>query len=178
MKNNNRCRACLPTDRLCKKSKCKEGGDFCSSHKLQCGICLENINNCYTLGCSHSFCSECISKWICFGKNKSCPMCRKEVTFYENDFAINYCENHGLLKKIINWNIKLYAYPHAESLLMEYGIHLKKNYNYTKQDIININNGIKNNLVKRYFINLVYSSSKKIVYTKPDDPHDELYTFT
>jgi hypothetical protein len=104
-------------------------------------------------------------------------MCRKEINFYDNDFGIYYCESKGLIKRVVNWKVRLYAYPHAERILLKDGIVLKRNCQYTKQEIMNINNGITNSLVKKYFINLIYSSSKKYIYVTSDLQSDELYTF-
>ena len=46
--------------------------------KKDCVICLDTIKHeCRELSCSHSFCVECIDKWLTI--NKKCPLCNKEV---------------------------------------------------------------------------------------------------
>lgn len=57
----------------------------------KCSICFEeNLTNqkiCLT-GCSHTFCKECLDKWLDRG-NKSCPLCRCRIQYYKNN-DINY----------------------------------------------------------------------------------------
>ena len=43
----------------------------------ECAICLDKINdNISLLKCSHIFHGKCLDKWY----NKTCPICRKEIT--------------------------------------------------------------------------------------------------
>jgi uncharacterized coiled-coil DUF342 family protein len=42
-----------------------------------CPICYGPIQNKTTLECGHSFCKECIDKWL--DDNNTCPICRKEI---------------------------------------------------------------------------------------------------
>jgi len=47
--------------------------------KIDCAICLEelNNNNKVILECMHSFHTECITEW--FKNNNTCPFCRRTV---------------------------------------------------------------------------------------------------
>lgn len=48
---------------------------FFNKHK--CPICFEHSKKYAVLKCHHSFCKECIDKWL--EKNKTCPLCREEI---------------------------------------------------------------------------------------------------
>lgn len=43
----------------------------------ECSVCMGNVYVKTTLGCGHSFCSECAIKW-CGLQERSCPLCRKD----------------------------------------------------------------------------------------------------
>lgn len=49
-----------------------------------CSICMESMNNKYTLPCAHSFHKKCVNEWKKY--NKTCPNCRKIIT---NPFVNN-----------------------------------------------------------------------------------------
>jgi len=42
-----------------------------------CSICLKQIKNKLTLNCSHSFCFDCLIKWLSIKNN--CCLCRRTV---------------------------------------------------------------------------------------------------
>ncbi|KAI8749054.1 RING finger and transmembrane domain-containing protein 2, partial [Biomphalaria glabrata] len=44
----------------------------------QCPICQDTINDPIMLPCKHIFCEQCVSIW--FDREKTCPMCRAEIT--------------------------------------------------------------------------------------------------
>ncbi|KAK0054996.1 E3 ubiquitin-protein ligase RNFT1 [Biomphalaria pfeifferi] len=44
----------------------------------QCPICQDTINDSIMLPCKHIFCEQCVSIW--FDREKTCPMCRAEIT--------------------------------------------------------------------------------------------------
>lgn len=48
-----------------------------------CPICLDTLNDPYSIGCSHIFCKICIIKWL--DEKDSCPVCRKD---YVGSFPI------------------------------------------------------------------------------------------
>jgi hypothetical protein len=48
-----------------------------------CSICLENSPNVETM-CGHQFHRECLGNWK--KRNKTCPMCRKEGTFFGKSY--------------------------------------------------------------------------------------------
>ena len=85
----------------CKRNSSKET-DFCTQHnplkKIEddtCSICLESINNPMTIGCTHVFCKECISKSIIFGVAQSqiakCPNCRAGISMDKTIDAVEIC---------------------------------------------------------------------------------------
>lgn len=47
----------------------------------RCPICLENLNQCNavctTIKCRHSFCKECLQKWI--HEHNKCPICQQNL---------------------------------------------------------------------------------------------------
>lgn len=53
----------------------------------ECSICLsESIlpeNECIN-SCGHSFCKQCLDRWLDQGK-KQCPMCRQDIKYFEHD---------------------------------------------------------------------------------------------
>jgi hypothetical protein len=44
---------------------------------LECDICSDIIKNCSIIECGHSFCEECIQKWL--NSHSTCPSCKKET---------------------------------------------------------------------------------------------------
>ena len=42
-----------------------------------CPICLENCTKPTTIDCNHTFCYDCIRKWI--GIKRKCPVCDEEI---------------------------------------------------------------------------------------------------
>lgn len=44
---------------------------------MNCGICLDNVNEPRKLLCDHVYCDGCISTWL--SKNKTCPSCRVDL---------------------------------------------------------------------------------------------------
>jgi len=49
-------------------------------YKKECIICFELIQEEVIFNCSHSFCKNCILKWIRKGE-KTCPVCRNNIIF-------------------------------------------------------------------------------------------------
>ena len=99
-----RCKGITLTGRRCKKT-CNYS-EFCFIHdKVCCGICLEDVKNnqIIKLDCAHAFCSGCINKWICVGKNCSCPTCRNTISLTQKKNAIEW----GITNNIIISGYKL-----------------------------------------------------------------------
>ena len=49
----------------------------------ECCICLYNIDvdsECVKLSCNHLYHTDCIRDWYINSDNKTCPVCRKEIT--------------------------------------------------------------------------------------------------
>jgi len=62
------------------KCKAKPGFDVCGRHqKNECPVCYSfpNKSNMTTLECKHSFCTDCITKWL--KENDTCPVCRHQI---------------------------------------------------------------------------------------------------
>lgn len=52
---------------------------------IKCSICLNNFNNLRTTSCGHTFCYDCINRWVVDSGN--CPICRAFVnneSFFES----------------------------------------------------------------------------------------------
>lgn len=45
---------------------------------IECEICNEAITNCSIIACGHSFCNECILKWL--NTNSTCPSCKSIIS--------------------------------------------------------------------------------------------------
>ena len=49
-------------------------------NRLQCSICTEIFNKPLMVNCGHTFCKNCIDKWIEQNKKSSkCPLCRSPI---------------------------------------------------------------------------------------------------
>ena len=100
--------------RRCKKIKIND--DYCCIHqkvyekygnsknkikpKETCTICLDNISIKCKLECKHSYCKECIYKWICKQRiNFTCPLCRNTIS---NDKLKNDACKYGLQNKLLS----------------------------------------------------------------------------
>ena len=47
---------------------------------LQCGVCREVMRDPVTVSCGHSFCSYCITEWVTYRHQRSCPCCRASIS--------------------------------------------------------------------------------------------------
>lgn len=89
---------------------------------IECPICFNNISNqeLCTTSCNHSYCYDCLKKWLDKNK-KTCPNCRKEIDYfkYNNEtnrlifitYPINLINNGNINinrnNRIINKNVLL-----------------------------------------------------------------------
>ena len=48
-----------------------------SRDNTECHICLDTCKRPITIECDHTFCYECIKKWM--GIKRTCPVCDKEI---------------------------------------------------------------------------------------------------
>ena len=98
-----------------KISSFKINDKYCAIHQLynkyfkkECSICMNDIKDKYILNnCGHSFCRECINKWVSIYNNK-CPLCRNDIHIKDiEQFKINIYDiypelkNEKIIQKII-----------------------------------------------------------------------------
>jgi hypothetical protein len=103
MNSSNRCLEITLRNTRCKKRK--KGETYCSMHYKECSICYDEIKDKHSLECEHSFCKECIYRWIV--KAGTCPMCRKCVEYRERLDAINHYIYNGDLITITSYRFSL-----------------------------------------------------------------------
>lgn len=62
---------------------------------LECSICLDSCLEPLLLDCNHIFCESCVFKWLIYGSNRACPICRKNITIRlnETDCLYKFPEN-------------------------------------------------------------------------------------
>ena len=67
-------------------------------HKMECSICLENIDNFfYITTCNHIFHNKCINN--CLKHRNSCPLCRKRLCKQNN--YINSKLHRGIIVRYV-----------------------------------------------------------------------------
>lgn len=87
----------------CKRPR-TTGNTFCNCHNLneQCGICLDIIDNIYTMEkCKHSFCKKCIFDWLF--EHNTCPMCRTPGNVSEFIHARRFCLKNNMYTRVIKF---------------------------------------------------------------------------
>ena len=87
----------------CKKRK--NGESYCHIHYIECSICYEEVKNKVSLECNHSFCKDCIYRWIV--KAGNCPMCRRTVRYPVRLDAINHNSYNGSLITVSSYRFTL-----------------------------------------------------------------------
>ncbi len=105
-----RCKELTIKGKVCKNSL------NCCVHKPNnvCVICLSPIKNPKKLECSHEYCLDCISKWVCLEVKDTCPLCRMVVTIQEERDMTHYCFNNKIVSKVL-----CYEYYISDSGLVE-----------------------------------------------------------
>jgi len=165
MKKKLRCCAITKKGSVCKKRK---GNDiYCNQHTKECTICLEQCKTPKTLNCSHTYCNECISKWIYLEINTTCPNCRTDVTYEEENEMFRYCYENNFLSKVV---INEYIIDDEELIEFTTNI-LQENSNYSADEWV---------LFKRYLIlntdlEEKFNNVRNYVYTyyKKFNPNEE-----
>ncbi len=102
-KNSERCIEITLRNTQCKKRK--KGESYCHMHFKECSICYDEIKNKVSLECNHSFCRDCIYRWVV--KSGNCPMCRHQTTYRERLDAINHNIYNGSLITITSYRFSL-----------------------------------------------------------------------
>jgi hypothetical protein len=104
----NFCKTITKNGKRCKKYK-QKNYNTCSVHKPkeECIICLNNINNNIqkTLHCNHTYCLDCISKWIYLEEKNTCPLCRNFINEIEQYDAFEYCLQSKIITKYISYEL-------------------------------------------------------------------------
>ncbi|XP_078655869.1 tripartite motif-containing protein 2-like [Branchiostoma floridae x Branchiostoma belcheri] len=77
--------ACAPEETSFKQKILEEN--------LCCGICEETLRHPKALPCLHSFCKECLTKWMSTRGGLSCPICRLDVPL-PTDGVAGLPDNH------------------------------------------------------------------------------------
>ena len=79
---------------------CKIQHTFKNSEECAiCCCCTQKSNN---LKCGHNFHQHCLNKWIIFGKNTSCPICRDLLSTSLEVKLVFYLKMSRDLKKLYN----------------------------------------------------------------------------
>ncbi|KAL3380964.1 hypothetical protein AABB24_001217 [Solanum stoloniferum] len=69
-----------------------------------CAVCLYEVisgENCRKLPkCGHVFHAECVDTWL--QRNRTCPLCRREVTYQRRDETVISRAEDFILEKIYN----------------------------------------------------------------------------
>ena len=102
----------------------------------ECAICLDTINNGFTLSCGHQFHNSCITNWLL--KNETCPTCRKDI-----------CPCSPVTKKIDNPVEQIYVMIDKTKHTTRNSINTIKEHsleeitlyldNYTREDWVTVN---------------------------------------
>jgi len=95
----NLCKIITKTGKVCKKYK-QKNCESCFVHKT-CSICFEQVSNQTKLNCGHFYCKNCISKWIYYEQNDTCPLCRTIVSDVEYNNAFEHCINTKLVSIMV-----------------------------------------------------------------------------
>ena len=62
-----------------------------------CAICYQqNTNSCFTTHCDHTFCQDCMTKWLLV--NNNCPLCRTNLTNSTNDVDDDYDDDDSFVE--------------------------------------------------------------------------------
>lgn len=66
---------------------------------LTCAVCLETFKEPLTLGCDHSFCSDCLHSYWAQNKTRTCPVCKRKssrevifVNFALKELCVSFTE--------------------------------------------------------------------------------------
>ena len=95
----NLCKIVTKSGKVCKKYK-QKNCENCFVHNV-CSICFETCSKQTKLNCGHFYCQHCISKWVYYEENDTCPLCRTVVTNIEYNNAFYYCLYNKLISVMV-----------------------------------------------------------------------------
>jgi len=142
----NKCESLTLTGKRCKKNK-KTGENFCTIHNPEykkkppedCSICLEQITYKTSLKCNHSFCQDCIYKWLCSSEQLNCPFCRENIT----DIGLKHdAWNFGIKNKMLHpVSVKTFltdslTTEEYKSIQIEIDFYCNRSYTYEEFEVI------------------------------------------
>ena len=141
----NKCESLTLTGRRCRKNKTSD--NFCTIHhpdykkkpSEECSICLEEIKDKVCLECNHSFCEECVYKWLCRSEQLNCPMCRETI----NDIGLRHdAWNFGIKNKLLHpvsvktFLIDSLTEEEYKSIQIEIDFYCNRSYTYEEFEVI------------------------------------------
>jgi hypothetical protein len=163
----NRCCSKTISGKVCKK-KHLSGKIYCSVHSKTCAICFDEIIEPKKLHCKHSFCEECIYRWINISPN--CPCCRSQVCPYIYNEAIEYNIHNGNIIKMY----KHYYYMTDQLFLLACEMNIHHQYlSYTEFYYFKERVFEDNDLWDEY---LGIDTATQLSYISTDE-YNELYSF-
>ncbi len=118
-----------------------------------CSVCIEPFNLKIKLECSHSFCKECIYRWMV--KNFTCPICRSVIND-KKDF-IEYAIENRIYVRMKKYAIKLDLNEDDLEMLSLVGIYVGA-YMNKKLWMELMRNNIIADIVRKLDLNINYIS--------------------
>ena len=141
-----------------------------------CPICLNRVIGKIQLGCKHSYCESCISKWFVKSGLPDCPYCRTPATFDEIDNAYKFeatKENliEGVAIEIILSDLTL---DQVKSICIKIGVH--KGIIYPRRWKAIMETIISDHTLTGLFSQAGYKTHG--CYFPPDKNYKKIYFFT
>jgi hypothetical protein len=161
-----RCKGTTLKGKRCKLISCS---DFCYHHspKPECSICYETVVSEVKLDCNHSFCKNCIYRWLI--ETQNCPYCRSEVNDCVEE-VVKYGISNKLLACVTDNIVDISSLSQDELDSIDFfGIKthffmLDDEWNNKKTLLLLLNPGVYHKL-----INLGHVSRKSYIKTNPEN---------